>query len=111
MMRRILVDHARATRAQKRGGDAQRCSLDEAMPGAGSPTTSTCVALDEALEALAAVDPQKARIVELRFFGGLSLDETATCSDLAGDRQAALRRRASSGCTGSWGGTAGSPRA
>ena len=76
MMRRILVDHARSSQAEKRGGEFQKFSLDENIDVSGE-RASDLVALDEALERLAALDPQKARVVELRFFGGLSVEETA----------------------------------
>ena len=75
MMRRILVDHARRRRAGKRGGDVVPVVLDE-LP-AKSPQAIDVVALDEALEALARLDPRKSRVVELRHFGGLTLEETA----------------------------------
>ncbi len=77
MMRRILVNHAVARDAGKRGAGARQVSLDDAM--AVSPERdSELVELDEALLALAEVDPRKAQVVELRFFGGLSVDETAS---------------------------------
>ena len=76
MMRRILVDHARGQRAEKRGGEIQKLSLDENIVVSGE-RAADLVALDEALERLAELDPQKSRIVELRFFGGLSVEETA----------------------------------
>ncbi|MDT5159277.1 MAG: hypothetical protein QOC99_355 [Acidobacteriota bacterium] len=76
MMRRILVDYARQQQYQKRGGGAQRVTLDETAQVAEGKTTDL-VALDEALESLAKFDPRKARVVELRFFGGLNVDETA----------------------------------
>ena len=76
MMRRILVDHARGQRAEKRGGEIQKLSLDENIDVSGE-RAADLVALDEALERLAEFDPQKARVVELRFFGGLSVEETA----------------------------------
>lgn len=75
-MRRILVDHARARGAGKRGGAAAKLALDEAL--AYSPQESTQISeLNEALERLEKVDPLKARIVEMRFFGGMSIEETA----------------------------------
>ena len=75
-MRRILVDHARGHRYQKRGGGAPKVSLEEAFHlGAERPVD--VVALDDALKQLAAEDPDKARLVELRFFGGLSHAEIA----------------------------------
>ena len=77
MMRRILVDHARAHEAEKRGGEFQKLSLDENLDAAGGERDVNLVALDDALNRLAAMDPQKSKIVELRFFGGLSVEETA----------------------------------
>ena len=76
MMRRILIDHARAHQADKRGGEFQKLSLDENIDVSGV-RAAELVALDDALNRLAEIDPQKSRIVELRFFGGLSVDETA----------------------------------
>jgi RNA polymerase sigma factor (TIGR02999 family) len=76
MMRRILVDHARAHEAEKRGGEFQKLSLDENIDVSGERDVNL-VALDDALNLLADVDPQKSKIVELRFFGGLSVEETA----------------------------------
>ena len=77
LMRRILVDHARRRRAEKRGGDWERVTLagDEAV--ANSHKEIDVLALDEALERLAQFDRQQERIVELRYFGGLTIDETA----------------------------------
>ena len=75
-MREILVEHARARDAQKRGGHRQRVTLDEGV-AAGGPRDVELVALDAALERLEQVDPAHARIVELRFFGGLTNEETA----------------------------------
>ena len=84
LMRRVLVDHARAHGYQKRGGDAQRVTLHEAL--LASPGQSLDIlALDRALEALAAVDERKSRVVELRFFGGLSVEETAEALHLSSD--------------------------
>ena len=75
-MRRILVDHARSRQRDKRGGGRARVALDEAI--ALSPQKDEDVlALDEALEKLAQLDPRQAKVVELRFFGGLSVEETA----------------------------------
>jgi RNA polymerase sigma factor (TIGR02999 family) len=77
MMRRILVDHARRSRAGRRGGDRLRVTLDgRKEPGVPPPATDL-LALDQALAALAAVDARKAKVVELRFFAGLSAAETA----------------------------------
>ncbi len=75
-MRRILVDWARARGYQKRGGDAVRVTFDAALAVAEEPGHDF-VALDDALEALAAFDERKSRVVEMRFFGGLSVEETA----------------------------------
>ena len=77
MMRRILVDHARSRQFAKRGGDPRRISLDEVAIVSGERAAEV-VALDDALTNLAAIDSRKSQIVELRFFGGLSIDETAT---------------------------------
>lgn len=76
MMRRILVDGARAHGAAKRGAGQRPLSLDEALVAAPSSDVDL-IALDEALTRLAAVDPQQSRVVELRFFGGLTMAETA----------------------------------
>jgi RNA polymerase sigma factor (TIGR02999 family) len=76
-MRRILVDHARVRRAQKRGGDAMRVTFDEALVVTNEPREDFA-SLDDALEALSAFDERKGRVVELRFFGGLSVEETAS---------------------------------
>jgi len=84
MMRRILVDHARSRQYQKRGGDATRITLDEALVVASEPDQDF-VALDEALTALAAVDARKSQVVELRFFGGLTLEETAEALQVSRD--------------------------
>ena len=75
-MRRILVDHARKRRYAKRGGDAQKISFDEAM-AVSRERGADLIALDDALNRLAAIDPRKSKVVELRFFGGLSVEETA----------------------------------
>lgn len=76
LMRRVLVDHARARGYRKRGGGAQRVTLDEGLVAAPDPGLDV-LALDRALEALAKVDARKSRTVELRFFGGLTVEETA----------------------------------
>jgi RNA polymerase sigma-70 factor, ECF subfamily len=76
LMRRILVDYARARGYQKRGGGAPKVTLDEALMGP-EEKGHDLVALDDALKALAGVDPRKSKVVELRFFGGLSVAETA----------------------------------
>lgn len=75
-MRQILVEHARARGASKRGGERRRITLDEQVAATGARDIDL-LALDEALGRLAAVDAQHARIVELRFFGGLTNEETA----------------------------------
>jgi RNA polymerase sigma-70 factor (ECF subfamily) len=76
MMRRILVSHARARQAAKRGGAEQRITFTEELSAAPEPDLNL-LALDEALNKLEALDPQKSRMVELRFFSGLSVPETA----------------------------------
>lgn len=81
-MRRILVDHARGHRYQKRGGGAPRVPLDEAFH-LGDERPVDLVALDDALKELAQEDPQKAQLVELRFFGGLSHPEIAEVLDVS----------------------------
>jgi RNA polymerase sigma factor (TIGR02999 family) len=75
-MRRILVDHARAHDADKRGAGERKISLDDADVAGAMPDIDV-LALDEALTRLAALDPQQSRVVELRFFGGLTMEETA----------------------------------
>ena len=83
MMRRILVDNARARLAAKRGGLARRVNhstginFDE-MPDAGNQRGADLIALDDALNALAQMNPRHARVIELRFFGGLDVEETAS---------------------------------
>lgn len=76
VMRRILVDHARARYSQKRGGLVTKVPLDETVVVSDEPRQDF-VALDDALEALAKFDDRKSRVVELRFFGGLTVEETA----------------------------------
>ncbi|HKS42115.1 MAG TPA: sigma-70 family RNA polymerase sigma factor [Blastocatellia bacterium] len=76
IMRRLLVDYARKHKAEKRGADFQKLSLDENIDKA-IERGSEIIALDRALEALAEIDQQKARIIELRYFGGLTVEETA----------------------------------
>ena len=82
LMRRILVDHARRHGADKRGGRLLRVSLDEGAAQVEARALDL-LALDEALERLAKRDPRKARMIELRFFGGLSLEETARASGVS----------------------------
>lgn len=84
MMRRILVDAARSRGYQKRGGGVTMLSLDEALVVSNEPGQDL-VALDEALTALAAVDARKSQVVEMRFFGGLSLEETAEALHVSRD--------------------------
>ena len=83
-MRRLLVERARARRAAKRGGNQMLVTYDEALlqsPGTGSAID--LLALDEALTRLAQLDPEQARIVELRFFGGLSVEECAEAMSIS----------------------------
>ena len=82
MMRRILVDHARKRLADKRGGAVTMVGLDEASPAATSSTVDI-LALDQALDQLTAVDARLCRVVELRYFAGLNIDETAEALDLS----------------------------
>jgi RNA polymerase sigma factor (TIGR02999 family) len=84
LMRRILVDFARSRHYLKRGGDAPRVSLAEAFEVAGEQDADL-VALDDALQNLASVDPRKSQVVELRFFGGLSVEETAEVLQVSPD--------------------------
>jgi len=84
LMRRVLVDHARARRYEKRGGGLKKVALDEGV--AVTPELALNVlALDRALEKLATVDRRKARVIELRFFGGLSVEETAEVLHVSAD--------------------------
>ena len=76
LMRTILVDHARSHACAKRGGGTYKLELDEAMV-VSQQKASEVIALDDALNELALIDPQQSRIVELRFFGGLTVEETA----------------------------------
>ena len=81
-MRRIVIDHARARQRVKRGGVQQAVTLDEAMIASESRSIDV-LALDEALSRLAALDPRQAKIVELRYFAGLSVEETAEVTGLS----------------------------
>jgi len=83
-MRRILADWGRSRRALKRGGDVPMLHLDEALDGA-EPEGLDFADLDEALKALAKVDPRKSHVVELRFFGGLNVEETAEVLKVSSD--------------------------
>jgi RNA polymerase sigma factor (TIGR02999 family) len=76
LMRRILVEHARSRQSLKRGGDLQKVSLEEAV-GVSRERGVDLIALDDALQTLAAVNARKSQVVEMRFFGGLTVDETA----------------------------------
>ena len=82
LMRRILIDHAREHRAAKRGGGATRIELDEAL-GVAEAHDIDLLALDGALERLHTLDPRQGRLVVLRFFGGLTIDETAVVLELS----------------------------
>jgi RNA polymerase sigma-70 factor, ECF subfamily len=82
MIRRILVDHARSQRYAKRGGGRVQIPLEEAVLG-GKARGVDVEALDDALELLAGVDERKARVVELRYFGGLTIQETADVLDVS----------------------------
>ncbi|HWT88448.1 MAG TPA: sigma-70 family RNA polymerase sigma factor [Candidatus Angelobacter sp.] len=88
LMRQILVDHARARQAAKRGGDVFKLSLDEstAMPG---QRDLDLIALDDALKSLTELDPQQSRIVELRYFAGLTIEDT---SEVLGISPATVKR-------------------
>jgi len=77
VMRRILMDHARKHKADKRGGSADKLPIDEEILVVSTDSSDQLLALDDALHTLAAMDPNKAKIVELRYFGGLSIEETA----------------------------------
>jgi RNA polymerase sigma factor (TIGR02999 family) len=82
VMRHVLIDHARSRLYLKRGGEAQRVSLDE-VNVMSAERASELVALDEALAALQQLDERKARVIELRYFGGFSLEETAAVLDVS----------------------------
>jgi len=84
LMRRVLVDHARYRGYHKRGGGAQRVTLDEGLVASPDPALDV-VALDRALDTLAKIDPRKSRAIELRFFGGLSVEETAEVLQVSPD--------------------------
>jgi RNA polymerase sigma factor (TIGR02999 family) len=77
LMRRVLIDFARARGYQKRGAGAHKVTLDEERVGGATTRGPDVLALDEALEALAVIDPRKSQVVEMRYFGGLSIEETA----------------------------------
>jgi len=84
VMRRVLVDEARKRHFQKRGGEFIRVSLDQAMI-VSAQRDAELLALDEALERLAAFAPRKCRVIELRFFGGLSIEETGGALGISAD--------------------------
>jgi RNA polymerase sigma factor (TIGR02999 family) len=84
LMRRVLVDYARRRGFQKRGGGAQRVTLVEGLVASSDPALDI-VALDRALEALANVDVRKSRVIELRFFGGLTVEEAAEVLNVSPD--------------------------
>jgi RNA polymerase sigma factor (TIGR02999 family) len=81
-MRHILLDRARRRVAAKRGGNAERVNLDE-LPDLSGDRAKELIALEDALNALAAMDARKARVVELRFFGGLSVEESAAVLEIS----------------------------
>jgi RNA polymerase sigma factor (TIGR02999 family) len=83
-MRRVLVDLSREHRAAKRGSRAEHVPLDSAV-AAGGPPPLDLIALDQALERLAALDVRKVRVVELKFFAGLTIEETAEVLDVSPD--------------------------
>jgi RNA polymerase sigma factor (TIGR02999 family) len=84
LMRRVLVDYARSRNYQKRGGGVRRVAFDDALM-ISLGTSPDLVALDDALTALSAVDARKSRVVELRFFGGLTVEETAEILKISED--------------------------
>jgi len=86
IMRQILIDHVRKVAAAKRGGDALTVTLDEALGDSerkNNPTNLDLIALDDALNQLATLGPRQCKIVELRFFGGLSIEEAAEAIDIS----------------------------
>ena len=84
LMRRVLVDVARRRNYQKRGGGAEQVTFDEGLEVGKAPSFDL-LALDEALDRLAAIDARKCKIIEFRFFGGLSVEETAAVLDVSPD--------------------------
>ena len=84
LMRRILVDFARSKGYQKRGGGATKVTFDEALTVSSEPGRDL-VALDDALKALARVDERKSKVIELRYFGGLNVEETAAVLHVSKD--------------------------
>ena len=98
MMRQILVDHARKQAAAKRGGNAVTLVVDE-VSAVSQQTNIDLLALDDAMKRLASLDPRQCQIVELRFFGGLSIEETAQIVKISPALQSANGPRRVSGCT------------
>jgi RNA polymerase sigma factor (TIGR02999 family) len=84
LMRRVLVDHARARLYQKRGGGAEKVTLVDGLAGSDEQPHDV-IALHDALDALATIDERKSRVVELRFFGGLTIEETAQVLGVSAD--------------------------
>jgi RNA polymerase sigma-70 factor, ECF subfamily len=84
MMRRILVDHARAKHREKRGGDTVKLSLDDVI-NLSQERAGDLLALDDALDALMRIDGRKSRVVELRYFGGFSVEETAQILEVSSE--------------------------
>jgi len=84
LMRRVLVDHARERAVQKRGGGAVKVSFDEGMAVA-APQTLDLLALDQALDTLALIDERKCRVIDMRFFAGMSVEETAEALHVSTD--------------------------
>jgi len=82
LMRQVLVDHARRQGADKRGGGVTLLSLDQTLPAAWTASVDV-LALDQALDALSAIDSRQCRVVELRFFAGLTIDEAATALEIS----------------------------
>ena len=82
VMRHVLIDHARSYRYEKRGGGAQRVDIDD-LHGMSEERAPELIDLDEALSSLASIDQRKSRIIELRFFGGLNIDEVAEVLELS----------------------------
>jgi RNA polymerase sigma factor (TIGR02999 family) len=84
LMRRVLVDHARSRGYKKRGGSVRRVTLTDGLAVTPGPNVEL-LELDRALDALAAVDPRKSRVIELRYFGGLTVEETASVLEVSPD--------------------------
>lgn len=83
VMRNILVDYARTYLSEKRGGNLRKISLDEITTGYSLDRSAELLALDEALEKLAELDERKSRVIELRYFGGLSIDEMTAVLEIS----------------------------